>query len=165
MLFGYTIGIRYFYQKKARLLQIRKSKSKTMRNLRLILTATVLFLGTVAFAQKTAEERSTAITERMATELALTTEQKPKVQALNLAIAQKNDAIRNDTKLTKEQKVEAIKGNHNGRYAELKQILTPQQMTVYDNLVEKWKAERKAGTPNKANTRKYVRKSVTLEDL
>jgi hypothetical protein len=143
-----------------------KQKTISMKNVRLFLTAVALFIGTSVFSQQSAVDRATAITERMATELALTPEQKGKVQALNLAIAEKNDAVRNDPKLTKEQKAEAIKGNQTAREAELKPILTTEQLALYQKLVEKWKAERASTkSTNKANTRRYVRKSVTVEDL
>lgn len=137
-----------------------------MKNVRLFLTAVALFIGTAVFSQQSAVDRATAITERMATELALTQDQKGKVQALNLAIAQKNDAIRNDTQLSKEQKTEAIKNNQAAREAELKPMLTTEQLALYQKLVEKWKAERaNPKNVNKANNKRYVRKSVTVEDL
>ena len=84
-------------------------------------------------AQTTAEERATAQSTRMKTELNLTDDQYAKVYDINLGIVQKNDGIKNST-YSEEVKKEIIRSNEMARRAMLKDVLTAAQ---YETLEKK----------------------------
>lgn len=102
-----------------------------------IITALSIMLITASVtAQQTEsspEQRAAVKTENMAKTLNLTEEQKSKVADLNLGIAQKNEAVKNNPNMTPEQKKEAYRGNEEGRKANLQLILTPEQYQKYLN--------------------------------
>jgi len=90
-------------------------------------------LNTVsAQEQLTPEQKAQAQTERMTTNLTLSEEQVPKVYEINLGIALKNEAIRNNTEMSEEVKSESIKGNNEGRKAMLKNVLTEEQFVKFE---------------------------------
>lgn len=105
----------------------------------------VLIVGTSSVSaqektKKTPQERAEMHTTRMANALELTADQRAKVAELNLGIALKNDAIRNDPNMSKELKQESIKGNNEARMAQLKNILNEEQ---YKKVLE-FEAQRNA---------------------
>lgn len=89
-----------------------------------------LLLSTAVMAQKTVEERATAQTEKLATELSLTADQKEKIQQINLGIVQKNDNVRNSD-MIEEEKKKAIKMNEEARENMFKEVLTADQFNAY----------------------------------
>jgi hypothetical protein len=92
--------------------------------------AFALMIGATSFGQKaklTPEERATKKTENMAKQLLLTPEQRAKVLDLNKSIALKNEEIRKNTAISKDQKEIEIKENHKARTESLKTILTEAQ--------------------------------------
>lgn len=109
-----------------------------------ILALAVLVGGTAAAQQqgkkehKTPEQRATGMTEKMTTKLSLDDAQKAKIQEINLGIAQKNDAIRQNTSLTKEQKFAQLKENQDARKAQYKEVLSADQYAKY----EAWEKEK-----------------------
>lgn len=109
-----------------------------------ILAIAVLVGGTSIAQQqekrehKTPEQRATGMTEKMTTKLSLDDSQKAKIQEINLGIAQKNDAIRQNTTLTREQKFAQIKENHDSRKAQYKEVLSADQYAKY----EAWEKEK-----------------------
>lgn len=103
-----------------------------MKALNVLLVGIILFVWTTNVSaqeteKKTAQERAEIHTTRMTKNLELTDQQKEKVSILNLGVAMKNEAIRNDQNMTKEQKQESLKGNMEGRKSMLKSILTEDQ--------------------------------------
>lgn len=127
-----------------------------------ILALAVLVGGTAAAQQqrqeqkrehKTAEERATALTEKMTTKLTLDDGQKTKIQAVNLGIAQKNEAIRGNTSLSSEQKMAQVKENQDSRKTQYKEILTSDQYAKY----EAWEKEKKEKMQEKRTERKDQR--------
>jgi flagellar basal body-associated protein FliL len=89
-------------------------KIRTMKMLNAVLVGAALILGAAtataqdhAKSKKTPIERAEMHTNKMAKELTLTEEQKAKVLELNIGIAQKNDAIRNDVNMTPALKKES----------------------------------------------------------
>lgn len=120
--------------------------------------AVALIIGGAVFGQapakkerKTAEERATAMTEKMTTKLELTEDQKAQIQDINLGIAQKNDAIRSNTSLSREEKMKQMQENHQARDTMYQKVLTDEQYAKYQawekEKMEKMKAkqaERKA---------------------
>jgi protein CpxP len=114
-----------------------------MKRLNLILaTAILCFNSFSSFSQeKTPEERAKHLTEKMTKSLLLSTDQQAKVLTLNTGIAQKNDAIRKNVNMSKEQKQEAIKGNMEARKSNLKMILNEEQYKKFEKLEEKRKEE------------------------
>jgi len=111
-----------------------------------VILALAFLVGGSAMAQqaekrerKTAEERATASAQRMTTRLGLDEVQKAKIHDINLGIAQKNDAIRDNTSLTREQKMAQMKASQDSRNAQYKEVLTSDQYTKY----EAWEKERR----------------------
>ena len=98
-------------------------------------------------APATGGARRAALRERMqetARELNLTDEQKQKLQTLIRERMQKMRDLRQDTTLSREQKMAKLKAAREDLIAEVKKVLTPEQF-------EKWKAsqgQRAAATAN-----------------
>lgn len=111
-----------------------------------LILAIALVVGGTAMAQqhekrerKPAEERATASAQKMKTKLGLDDAQTAKIHDINLGIAQKNDAIRDNASLTREQKMSQIKETHNSRNAQYKEVLTSDQYAKY----EAWEKEKR----------------------
>jgi Spy/CpxP family protein refolding chaperone len=81
---------------------------------------------------KTVEERAQFQTERMVKELGLSEEQEARITEINYMIASKNDVVRKDVNFTPAQKQLGLEYNFNGRKHLLQNILTPEQITLYD---------------------------------
>lgn len=114
-----------------------------MTRINLILASAFFSLFTFkSIAQeKTPEERAKSLTEKMTKSLLLSTDQQAQILTLNTGIAQKNDAIRKNVNMNKEQKQEAIKGNLEARKSNLKTILNEEQFKKYEKLEEKRREE------------------------
>jgi protein CpxP len=83
-------------------------------------------------ASKTPQERAQLQTERMVKELGLSAEQEARIAEINYVIASKNDAVRKNVNYTPAQRQLGLDQNHSGRKHLLKDILTPEQITLYD---------------------------------
>lgn len=113
----------------------------------LILALAMVVAGTAIAQQpqhqkrerKPAEERATNSAQKMKTKLELDDAQTAKIHDINLGIAQKNDAIRDNTSLTREQKMTQLKANQDARNAQYKEVLTPDQYAKY----EAWEKEKR----------------------
>lgn len=81
-----------------------------------------------------AADRATRLTAKMTKQLDLTTEQAGLISDINLGIAAKNEAIRNNQSLTAEQKKEIIAANNTARIEMYKAHLTPAQIEKFDQL-------------------------------
>lgn len=104
-----------------------------MRVVKTGLVAAALLMTTIVCAQEkhhkmTAEERAKMKTERMAKQLTLTDAQVDKLNAINLEAVKKSDELRADTALTDEQRKAEMKSLHEAKRAELKKILTEEQL-------------------------------------
>lgn len=75
--------------------------------------------------------RATKITNEMATNLALSEDQKAKVMTINLERAQKNQALMEKKKAVEQEIRDARKKNHQEREEALKAVLTPDQLLKY----------------------------------
>jgi hypothetical protein len=111
-----------------------------------LILALAFLVGGTAMAQqqekrerKPAEERANASAQKMKTKLGLDDAQTTKIHDINLGIAQKNDAIRDNTSLTREQKMTQVKENQNSRNAQYKEVLTADQYAKY----EAWEKEKR----------------------
>jgi Spy/CpxP family protein refolding chaperone len=126
--------------------------------MKMIVFATALMIGSVSFAQEkeksektehnkemgehkklTPEERAQRLTTKMTEKLKLTPEQSSKISDINVGIAKKNEGIRANTSMAKEEKAKIIKSNHDARLMMYKDVLTAEQMTQY----EAWEAAKK----------------------
>ncbi|HTI94587.1 MAG TPA: hypothetical protein VL727_28535 [Puia sp.] len=87
---------------------------------------------------RTPEGRAAALTEKMKTELALTEDQYPSVQAINLKYALKNEQIfkGSDGKFAKYR---ALKSSQKDKSREMKGILTSDQYKKYEAMTEEMK--------------------------
>jgi protein CpxP len=100
---------------------------------RIILIFSLLGLGCCAlFAQPSTEAQPNAAKaaqklERLSTQLELTPQQKRQLMPVLAAEAPKVEAIRNDSSLSKLQKVEQLKAIHDRTDPQVKAILTPEQ--------------------------------------
>lgn len=111
-----------------------------------VILALAFLVGGTAMAQqhekkerKPAEERATNSSQKMKTKLGLDDAQTAKIHDINLGIAQKNDAIRDNTALTREQKMTQLKENQNSRNAQYKEVLNSDQYAKY----EAWEKEKR----------------------
>lgn len=90
-----------------------------------------LLIGSASFAQTEVKQNPQVMTEKLATELLLSAEQKEKVANLNNGIARKNESILNSSGLTPEQKKSSIQNNNSAKKDQMKLILTEEQFTKY----------------------------------
>ena len=122
--------------------------------MKMIVFAAALLIGGVSFAQETGkakgtemseqkkstpEERAQRLTAKMTEKFKLTPEQSSKISDINLGIAKKNEGIRGNASMAKEEKAKIIKSNHDARLMMYRDVLTPEQMTQY----EAWEAAKK----------------------
>jgi len=99
---------------------------------------------------RTPEQRAQFRTDRMAKQLSLTEEQQTKVAVSNLKAVKEEDAIRNDSNLTDDQRKASFKGSRNAYKAELKEILTEEQLALLKKQKEehiKSRGDRKCAKP------------------
>lgn len=122
-----------------------------MKNLKITLGALLLsFSFNFAMAQSVGE-RASAQTAQMDLQLGLASDQKAKVEELNFAIFDKNEAVKNDPSMSAEVKKQAIEGNNQARIQMLSTILSPEQYQMYIN------------SQNQGNVRESKREVKTLE--
>jgi hypothetical protein len=112
-----------------------------MKSLKITFAALTLTLfANVSIAQdqngqkKTPEERATAQTEKMSEKLLLSPEQKTQVYDINLAIDQKNEAVRTDKNMSEQTRKASIQGNNNARKDMIKAILDPEQLKKFEEM-------------------------------
>ena len=82
----------------------------------------------------TPAEKAENKTAKMKEELGLSEEQTQQVRELNRKVADKIEAIRNDETISPEKKKEFIQGNRKDYKRVLSSILTPEQLTKYEEL-------------------------------
>lgn len=137
-----------------------------MKMFKAVLLGMFLFVGMMSVnaqdkVKSTPAQRSEKHTTKMTKELGLSDDQKAKVQEINLGIAMKNDAVRNNEKMTAEQKKSAIEGNREARLSMLKGVLSADQ---YEK-VEAHHAEMKAKKEAKKEEIKKKKKAKAKEEL
>ena len=113
----------------------------------LLASLALLFLSARAFAQtdstgvdslRTPEGRAAVFTAKMKTQLSLTDDQYPKVQALNLEYARKNDAIMKGEG-GRTAKFQDLRSSRKEKDKAMKKILTHDQYTQYEQMEEDMK--------------------------
>jgi hypothetical protein len=129
-------------------------KIKIMKALKILTVGLVMLSSTITFSQKTAEEKATAQTSKMKTELGLTEEQTASVKEINLGIIQKNEGVMNNASFSETQKKEIIKSNNEARMSMLKNVLSSEQYTKLELAIEKRKNQR---LKTKVKAKKEVR--------
>ena len=93
-----------------------------------------VLLSSLVYAQEkhySPEQKAEKMTEWMKTNLGLSDEQLPKVQALNLEYAKMNAALKSGTN-SQEEKMAQMKKNMEEKDAKLKTILTADQFKTYE---------------------------------
>ncbi|MCC6702968.1 MAG: hypothetical protein IT221_15660 [Fluviicola sp.] len=90
--------------------------------------------------RKTPDERANGLTNKMTEKLGLSEDQKAKVYTINVDMAKKNDAIRQNTALTKEDRRAQLKSNYLDRRSQYQSVLTAEQFAKF----EAWEKEKKA---------------------
>jgi hypothetical protein len=113
-----------------------------MKALKIFTVGLVMLSSTLVFGQKTAEEKATAQTSKMKTELGLSDNQATQVKEINLGIIQKNEGVKSNTGFSETQKKEIIKSNNEARMSMLKNVLTSEQYTKLELSIEKRKNQR-----------------------
>jgi len=108
----------------------------------LLALGSVLLLGAQTFAQDAQKPAEPAAghqgrQEGLFQDLNLTPEQKEKMRALHQQTEQQAEAIRNDSSLTGEQKHAKLKDLHESSFAQIKQILTPEQQKLMEERRQK----------------------------
>ena len=131
-----------------------------MKSLKITFAALTLTLfANISIAQeqngekKTPEERATAQTEKMSEKLLFSPEQKTLVYEINLAIDQKNEAVRNDKNMSEETRKASIQGNNDARKDMIKAILNPEQLKKSEEMEVKRDSRRET---------KLVKKDVKM---
>ncbi|HTJ10471.1 MAG TPA: hypothetical protein VL547_00520 [Dinghuibacter sp.] len=113
----------------------------------LLASLALLFFSARAMAQtdstgvdslRTPEGRAAAFTAKMKTQLSLTDEQYPQVQALNLEYAQKNEAIMKGDG-GRMAKFQDLKSSRKKKDKAMKKILTTDQYAQYERMEEDMK--------------------------
>jgi hypothetical protein len=113
-----------------------------MKALKIFTVGLVMLSSTLVFGQKTAEEKATAQTTKMKTELGLSDNQATQVKEINLGIIQKNEGVMSNAGFSETQKKEIIKSNNEARMSMLKNVLTSEQYTKLELSIEKRKNQR-----------------------
>ena len=113
------------------------------KKIRLFLAAALLVLTVGAKAQtadsaRTPENRAAALTEKMKTQLPLTADQVPQIQAINLKYAQKNQEILTGTE-GRFAKLRALKSSFKEKDKEMKAVLNDDQYQKYEAIKEEIK--------------------------
>jgi len=109
----------------------------------ILLSIAILTFNMVSIAQtQTPEQRAKAQTEKMTTELNLSTSQEASVDEVNYGIILKNEAMRNAT-YTEDVKKQAIQQNNEARKSMLKSILTFDQYRLFEQKLEEKKQIKK----------------------
>jgi|SRR5450432_2409091 len=130
-------------------MRVKKMKFKVLFSTMIFTLLTILCLNSVnaqapgGMQMKTPEERATAITDKMKTELSLTDAQVPQVSAINLKYAQKADSLFKAPG-DRSEKMPAMQSLQQSKAAELKGILTPDQYTKYEAMVKEMMDKAKA---------------------
>lgn len=141
-----------------------------MKMLNVLLVGFALFAVTTTVSaqektKKSPQERAEMHTERMTKALDLTSNQRAKVAELNLGIAMKNDAIRNNTEMSKELKMESIKGNNDARKSYLKSILTEEQLKKFEEHEVKMQAKKEANKAEMKEKKAKENESAPVEEI
>lgn len=148
-----------------------------MKMLNAVLVGVGLIVGlSTASAQdqtktkKTPFERAQIHTTKMGNELSLSEEQKAKVLEINIGIAQKNDAIRNDPNMSQIDKKESLKSTQDSRDLQMKSILTEEQYKTYLERKAEIQAKKELKKEEIKKSKKVKKESITpvkeeLEEL
>lgn len=99
--------------------------------------------------RKTPEERAKVLTEKMKTELSLTTEQEPKVEAINLKYAKLNQETISTGSNRKLKTYKTIKKHREEKDKELKEVLTGDQYKKYQEMVKEIEEKAKERRANR----------------
>lgn len=99
--------------------------------------------GGGGWGKATPEERATRLTEMMKENLKLTAAQEPKVAAINLKYAKKNEEIRSIADTAQQRKT--FNATNKQRETEMKAVLTADQFKMYQKQMEELKARRGMG--------------------
>lgn len=106
-----------------------------MKTFRLSLATLAFALcANVATAQETPQQKADKQTQKLTQELQLTSSQQAQVAEINLAIAQKNDAVKNDQNMSQETKQQSYTGNNDARIQMIKSVLTAEQSAKFDKM-------------------------------
>jgi periplasmic protein CpxP/Spy len=89
--------------------------------------------------------------DRMAEQLNLTADQKPKVQAIMDAQRDKIRSLRQDTSLTPEDRRTKMKAIHDDAVTQMKAVLTPEQFDKWQKMSPAGMRERRMGQPPGGN--------------
>jgi hypothetical protein len=119
-----------------------QKNNNIMKALKIFTVGLVMLSSTLVFGQKTAEEKATAQTSKMKTELGLSDNQATQVKEINLGIIQKNEGVMSNAGFSETQKKEIIKSNNEARMSMLKNVLTSEQYTKLELSIEKRKNQR-----------------------
>ncbi len=112
-----------------------------MKTIRLSLLILTLAIGSNIYAQKQTvdpESYSAKITDWMKSNLQLTEQQIPQVQAINLKYANKLKDLQNSSG-EKQQKMKALVVNEEAKDSELKNVFTAEQFKTYLSKKEEMK--------------------------
>lgn len=141
-----------------------------MKMLNVLLVGFAIIVGSTTVSaqeksKKSPQERAEMHTERMTKALDLTSDQRAKVAELNLGVAMKNDAIRNNTEMSKELKMESIKGNNEARKTYIKTILTEEQLKKFEEHEAKMQAKKDAKKAEMKEKKAKENETAPVEEI
>jgi len=127
-----------------------------MKTLRILILGALVSITSVSFAQEqqankelTPEMRAERMTKKMTVDLSLTKDQIAKVEAINLEIAKKREAMKAESTQDKEAN-KAFKAEMDAKF---QTVLTPEQMTKMKELEQAKMEARKAQKPEIRETK------------
>lgn len=132
-----------------------------MKKLGIVIAAALFSTGLMAqkeVKKKSPEEKAKYQTEKIASELTLTDDQKSQIFDINLKINEKNESLDKDL-MTAEERKKGYKANNEARKEMIKTVLTKEQQEI---LEEKW-ALRKAEKMKRMENRKVMMKEKMKE--
>lgn len=112
--------------------------------------------------EMSAEDMAKRQTERMKTELNLTAEQEVKIQAINMKYAEQQVAKRDEKKEKRREMETAQQAVMDQKDAEIKALLTPEQLTKYEKYCKQEKKEQKK--EHKKERKRQKRETKEMDD-
>ncbi len=98
---------------------------------KLVVFAAVVLVSSFSFGQNTSME-AVQMTQKLTHDLNLTADQAQKVSDIYLGIAGKNEGVLNNTQYSEELKAEILASNKEACRTMIKNVLTPEQITLWE---------------------------------
>lgn len=98
---------------------------------KIVVFAAVVFVSSFSFGQNNTTE-AVQMAQKLTHDLSLTSDQASKVSEIYIGIAGKNEGVLNNTQYSQELKNEILASNKEACKAMIKNVLTPEQITLWE---------------------------------